>query len=255
MNNDLIPPPSFHLFPLGQDGSSVVYTDELNSLPTVLQLDYEVTVLAARLAFLSQEFRQDGSFERADVYQKAGNIRMRQSRIFELQEALRQLWVTPNVAMIAQDIASLPTRPKHIYGHAAALYRACIIYSHTSMWPGQRLDTSPHYDTEIAVASKQILRMTREALRKDRAGCGWMVFPVFMASVAITDGGQRMLALEILRAIERTSIGRNTANTRRALAVVYEKQNEPFMITGQSLNVDWLEIMIEHDLMVVNFGL
>jgi len=41
LNSDLIPPPSFHLYPLGLDGSSVVYADEVEVLPTILQLDYE----------------------------------------------------------------------------------------------------------------------------------------------------------------------------------------------------------------------
>jgi len=255
LNNDIVPPPSFHLYPLGMDGSSVVYADELEVLPTVLQLDYEVTVLAMRLALLANEFRNDPSFNSADTGLKAQTIRIRQSRIFELQEALRQLWVTPAVIMVNQQADNLPTRPKQLYEHAATLYRACIIYSHASMWPGQRLETSPDYDTEIMVASNQILQMTRKALAEDRSDCRYLVFPVFIAGFVATDGAQRMSALDLLRAMEKNSIGRNTTATRRALAAVFEKQNERFMNTGQSLDVDWMEVMVEKDLMVVNFGL
>jgi hypothetical protein len=255
LKNDIIPPPSFHLYPLGLDGPSVVYADELDSLPTVLQLDYEVTILAVRLALLAHEFRQDTTFNADDVVQRDQAIRMRQSRIFELQEALRQLWVTLGVTAIGENVETLTTRPKQLYEHAATLYRACIIYSHTSMWPGQRLETSPDYDMEIAVASNQILRMARKALAQDKSDCRYLVFPVFVAGFANTDGAQRMHALDLIRTMEKNSIGRNTTVTRNALAAVYEKQNERFMNTGQSLDVDWMEVMMERDLMVVNFGL
>jgi len=46
LKNDMMPPPSFHLYPLGIDGSSIVYGDETETLPMILQLNYEVTVLA-----------------------------------------------------------------------------------------------------------------------------------------------------------------------------------------------------------------
>lgn len=255
LNNDMIPPPSFHLYPLGMDGSSVVYSDEVDTLPTILQLDYEVTIIAARLALLAQEFRQDSGFDNPDLMQKEQVTRIRQSQVFELQEALRQLWAAPGVIMIAHDLDALPTRSKQLYEHAATLYRACIIYSHTSMWPGQRLETSPDYNTEIAVASNQILNMTRKALAEDRSDCRYLVLPCFIAGFASTDGTHRMQALDLIRNMEKSGIGRNTAVTRRALAAVYERQNEQFMNTGQSLDVDWMEVMREQGLMVVNFGL
>jgi hypothetical protein len=254
LNNDIIPPPSFHLYPLGLDGTSVIYLEELETLPTILQLDYEVTTLAARLAFLAHEFRHDPTMNNADAVQKAQVTRVRQSRIFELQEALRQLWLTPAVSMVTQNAQTLPVRPKRLYEHASTLYRACIIYSHTSMWPGQRLETSPDYDTEIAVASNQVLHMTRKALSENRSDCRYLVFPVFLAGFASTDGAQRMFALDLIRSMENISIGRNTTVTRKALAAVYEKQNERFMNTGQSLDVDWMQVMMERDLTVVNFG-
>jgi len=187
--------------------------------------------------------------------QREQAIRVRQSRIFELQEALRQLWVTQGVIMVNQQLDQLPTRPKQLYEHAATLYRACIIYSHTSMWPGQRLETSPDYNTEIVVASNQILQMTRKALAEDRSDCRYLVFPVFISGIVATDGAQRMSALDLLRVMEKNSIGRNTTATRKALAAIYEKQNERFMNTGQGLDVDWVEVMAERNLMVVNFGL
>ena len=255
LKNDIIPPPSFHLFPLGADGSSVVYANEVDTLPTILQLDYEVTVSAIRIALLAQEFRQDFTFEKADARKRDRETRSRQERIFELQEQLRQLWVAPLVSMIGQNMEALPLRSKGLYQHAATLYRACIIYSHTSMWSTQRLDTSPDYNTEIAVAAHQILQMTSRMLAEGRADCRFLVFPVFMAGSASTDGHQRRVALDLIESMETNSIGRNTRATRKALRMVYERQNERFMNTGQSLDVGWMDVLAEQGLTVVNFGI
>ncbi|KAK5188874.1 hypothetical protein LTR92_011123 [Exophiala xenobiotica] len=251
---NFIPDPSSHLYPLGLDGSSVLYAEELESLPTTLQLGYEVTILAVRLVLLAREFRNDATFAIADFMQREQAMQILHRRTFGIQESLRELWLHPAVSMIGQNLQNLPERPKQLYEHAATLYRACIILSHTSMWPGQRLETSPDYDTEIAVASNQILQMTRKAHSENRWHCRYLVFPVFMAGFASTDGAQRMLASDLIRAIEQTSIGRNTTVTRKALTAVYESQNERFMNTGQSLDVDWMQAMAERNMLVVNFG-
>jgi hypothetical protein len=256
LNNDIIPPPSFHLWPLGLDGSSVVYADEVESLPTILQLHYEITILAVRLALLAQELRHDSSISHSIPTQKTQTLRTRQDRIFDLQDGLRQLWLNPGVMMVKEKKPEqLTDRARQLLENASTLYRACIIYSHTSMWPGQRLETSPAYDVEISVASNQILHITTQALAQDRPDCRYLVFPVFMAGFASMDGTQRMQALDLLRAMETSSIGRNTTAARKSLAAVYEAQNDRFMNTGQSLDVDWMEVMKGRDLVVVNFGL
>jgi hypothetical protein len=255
LKNDLIPPPSFHLFPLGIDGSSIVYQNELETLPIILQLDFEVTVLAVRLALLSQEFRQDTTFGSQTSKQRDRDTRMRQSRIYELQESLRQLWAAPGVHTVGQNSDHLPFRSKRLFEHACTLYRACIIYSHTSMWSTQRSDTSPDYDTEIAVASNQILQMTHRILADGRLDCRFLVFPCFMAGYASTVGELKREALELIGRMDGVSIGKNTAATKRALAKVYEKQNERFMSTGQSLDVDWQDVIGDQNMLIVNFGL
>ncbi len=255
LESDLIPPPSFHLYPLGMDGSSVVYERELETLPTILQLDYEVTILAVRLALLSREFRKDPSFGSGGSKQRDRDTRLRQSRIFELQESLRQLWATPQVIMICRHSDALPFRSMRLFEHACTLYRACIIYSHTSMWSTQRSDTSPDYDTEIVVASNQILHMTRRILADERLDCRFLVFPCFMAGYANQVGDPKLSALELIGRMDRVSIGKNTAATKTALGKVYEKQNERFMNTGQSLDIDWMDVIGEQNMLIVNFGL
>lgn len=253
LKNDLIPPPSFHLYPLGADGSSVVYPEERDTLPTVLQLDYEVTLQAIRLGLLASEFRADPAFETYDTRQREATIKVRQNRISDIQEGLQHLWTVPAVQELAH--ARLSSRAQRLFHHAWVLFRACIIYSHTSMWPGQRVYTSADYAGEIAAVSQQILQVSQAIMSNSSGNCRFLVFPIFMAGFASDIGSQKMLAIDLIHQMESDGIGHNTHVARKALEAVYERQNERFMHTGNSLGVDWLQLMMEQGLTVVNFGL
>jgi Fungal specific transcription factor domain len=257
LNNDMIPPPSFHLYPLGMDGSSIMYVEETDTLPIVLQLNYEVTVLAVRLGLLAKELKQEASQERHgfSLHEQHVDIRMRQSRILELQESLRQLWVAPNIMLLGQRLDLLPRRSQQLFQQASSLYRACIIFSHTSMWPSQRLDTGPEFDTEIGQCVAEILHTAEGVVTSGRLELRFIIFPLFMAGFASADGGQKMTALDMISTMEKKSIGSNTTATRHALQIVYEQQTQRFMHTGHSLDVNWSDIMVEQGLQVVNFGL
>lgn len=253
LKNDLIPPPSYHLFPLGPDGTSVIYMEEQETLPAALQLDYEVTVLAARLGLLTYEFRNDVSFDTLSPSQRAMTVKVRQSRILDLQESLRHLWSVPAIRNLSQE--QLPIRAQRLLQRSWSMYRACIIYSHTSMWSGQRMDTSPDYDAEITTAAAQILHLALVAASSNEYNSRFLVFPLFMAGFASTDGYQMMQSLQCMQILEEGALGRNMSTTRKALKTIFESQNEQFMQNGHSLNVDWLQIMHERGLTVVNFGL
>lgn len=260
LENDMIPPPSFHLYPLGIDGSSIVYAEETETLPTILQLNYEVTVLAVRLGLLAAEMRRDAAaltFDNQEVgsHQRHVSTKIRQRRVFELQEAFRHLWLSPSILILGQQLEMLPTRSRQSLEQANALYRACLIYSHTSMWPSQRLDTGPEYDSEIALCVSEVLSIGDRIVRIEKHHLRFIIFPLFMAGVASTDGNEKMLALELISSMEKESIGSNTAATRQALQIIYEQQTQRFMHTGQSLDVNWTDILLEQALQVVNFGL
>lgn len=253
LNHDLIPPPSFHLFPLGGDGSSVVYPEETQSLSIVLQLDYEVTLHAIRMGLLAREFRSDDSFNSADLRSRTIMIKLRQSRISEIQDGLRQLWAVPAVQSLAQ--MQLPTRSSRLFHHAWTTYRACIIYSHTSMWPGQRADIPAGFETEIMAAAQQILQVAQAIVASQTSCSTFLVFPLFMAGYASMAGTQKLLAQELISKIEEKCLGRNIRATKVALDAIYERQNERFLLTGQSLDVDWLQVVAERGLSIVSFGL
>jgi len=254
LNNDLIPPPSFHLYPLGADGSSVVYPEERDCLPVVLQLSYEVTRQAIRLGLLARELRLDESFDAFDMQRRSMAIQVRQSRVSEIREGLQQLWASPSVQELGR--MRLSVRPQRLFLHAWTLYRACVIYSHTSMWPGQRLDMSPDCETEINAASQHILQVSRAIIENDSNSSQFLVFPLFMAGLASTIGREKMLVIDLIKQMEEGCIvGGNTKATREALEAIYELQNEQFMHNGHSLDIDWFQVMIDKGRTVVNFGL
>jgi hypothetical protein len=256
LREEMIPPPGFHLYPLGPDGSSIVYADEITTLPAILQLNYEVTLLAVRLGLLAQELRHDAMMNTSDdSHQRHFDTKLRLSRVFELQESLRGLWIAESVILIGQQVNSLPFRSKQLFEHASSLYRACMIYSHTSMWPLQKQDTGPEFDAEIAHSASDILMTAEKIVNEGRLELRFIIFPLFMAGFASTDGSQKMMALDLVGRMEKSSIGSNTTATRRALGIVYERQTMRFMNSGQDRDVDWLETMIEQGLGVVSFGL
>ena len=257
LKNDLMPPPNFHLYPLGVDGSSLVYAEESETLPTILQLNYEVTVLAIRLGLLAQELRQEVSYNTDEVgsHERHIDAKLRHSRVLELQESLRRLWVAPSIIILGQQLESLPRRSRQLFEHAWTLFQACIIYSHTSMWCSQRLDTGPEFDSEIALCVAEILHTAEKIIKAGGLELRFIIFPLFMAGFASTDGGQKMMALNLITSMERESIGSNTTATRHALQIVYESQMQRFMHIGHSLDIHWTDVMVEQGLEVVNFGL
>jgi hypothetical protein len=262
LQNDMIPPPSFHLYPLGADGSSVVYAEEVQTLPTVLQLNYEATLLAVRLGLLAQEFRKDVTIahiaDGVHPQQKHYDLKLRQTRVFELQDALRHLWASPTIAALFSELSqsdNTPPRSKQLFESAYTLYLACLVYSHTCMWRSQRHDNGPDWDDEIARAASQIISTAERIIDAGRMELRFIVFPLFIAGYASADGNQKMKALDLIQRSEASSIGGNTLVTRRALQIVYERQTSQFMSTGHSLGICWKDVMVEQGLQVVNFGL
>lgn len=259
LKNDIVPPPSFHLYPLGIDGSSIVYGEETETLPKILQLNYDVTLLAVRIGLLARELRAEASEHAftADMLSQGLQIDadLRRSRVQELQEALRQIWDLPNTVRLEQQIEELPSRPRQVLEQASSLYRACMIYSHTSMWPTQRLDEGPGFDNEIAECTRKIFDIAEKIIGQGRYDSRFIVFPLFMAGVSSHSGVERMRAMDLIQRMEFESIGANTATTRRILKMVYERQTERFMQVAHSLDVCWIDIMAEQGVQVVNFGL
>jgi hypothetical protein len=124
------------------------------------------------------------------------------------------------------------------------------------MWPSQRIETGGGPIAEIERSTSSILQVAEEIVNASRFNLRFIVFPIFMAGIASSSGSQKMLALDLLSSIEcHEGVGRNVTTTRHVLQIVYQRQTEGFIKQGHSLDVDWVEIMIEQGLQMVNFGL
>jgi hypothetical protein len=124
LNNDMLPPPSFHLYPLGAEGSSVIYPREEDTLPALLQLNYELSILAAKLGQLARDFRKEATAEAddEDLSLKHSNIRRRRSRISQLQDAFRQLWGASIIASLSLCAYTLPKRSTELLVHVSTFF-------------------------------------------------------------------------------------------------------------------------------------
>jgi hypothetical protein len=116
------------------------------------------------------------------------------------------------------------------------------------------MDTGAEFDGEIANCSSTILQIGEDMIKKARLQLRFLVFALFMAGVASSSGSDKRRALDLISAMENDAVGRNATITRNLIQIVYDRQAKQFMSEGHSLGVDWIDIMIEQRLQVVNFG-
>ncbi|KAL1987628.1 hypothetical protein VTN96DRAFT_2869 [Rasamsonia emersonii] len=259
LKNNMLPSPECQLYPLAANGYSVIYPEESDSLPAVLQLYHKTFVLAARLGFLAADLRR-GSISAAfgDGSTSSGSFAhaaQHSGKLYEIRHSLQQLWQSSNATYLCQRMDSFPQRPKELLQNALTLYHACLIYSYTSMWPGQRMAPDSASDEVIGHHAAVILQVAENIVNTGRFDLRFIIFPLFMAGTATSSGDQKMLAMDLMSSMEKEGLGRNATTTRNLLQIVYERQTLQFMTVGHSLNVDWAEIMMEQGLQVVNFGL
>ena len=131
LKSNAISSPSCHLYPLRMDGRSVIYAEELPTLPIVLQFNYEITMIAVRLGLLSQELRKDITTD--NIVDAITDAKLRQGRVGELQDAMRQLWASPAVANLISKFKSsenVPSRSKQLFERALSRLSRVLLHKH-----------------------------------------------------------------------------------------------------------------------------
>ena len=124
------------------------------------------------------------------------------------------------------------------------------------MWPTQLTDwasptqTSSAQNPETTQCISIILSIATSIVQRQQLDFRFIVFPLFIAGFAAASNADRNQALELITAMERDSLGNNTRATRMLLRVVYAQQDE----RGEHA-IDWIQVMHERGLQVVNFGL
>ena len=133
------------------------------------------------------------------------------------------------------------------------MFNACIIYTHTSMWPTQRLDTAPDYTDDLSRAASTVLQIVSDTSERGQLDHRFVMFPLLMAGVAVGSASDKMLVQDLMRSFEQESFGSNTRATRKLLEAVYEQQNRSSATLGHSLDVDWIGVLGEmgHEMVIL----
>ncbi|KAI9849047.1 MAG: hypothetical protein M1838_000301 [Thelocarpon superellum] len=229
-----------------------------------LQFHLHLLLLTSRLGLLSRDFRRYARQHlsppdpaRVNVEYVVGE-RLRQAT--EIREALRRLWVAGVPASVrlaaARGIHTLPDQTRHLFEQSWALYCACLIYSHCSMWSSQWIEATPDERTEVNHCINNILHIAREYAQPPRTRqLRFILLPIFLAGFASVEPAQKREALDAIRAFERVSLTPSALTILQLLELVYIQQEQSIMELGDAAHVDWVEVMVENGLIVVNFGL
>ena len=129
-----------------------------------------------------------------------------------------------------------------------------MIYTNTAMFLNQS-----HMSPDLSGYIKTILSIAKESLNQQKLERRYIIFPLFIAGTAASIASQNRpltkeymrSALHLMRAFERESIGTNTASTRKILEDVIEKATR---MSGYT-ELDWISVMDDTGLQIVNFGL
>ncbi|KAL8731769.1 MAG: hypothetical protein Q9166_003216 [cf. Caloplaca sp. 2 TL-2023] len=263
--------------------------EEARSMPVVLDFNRKIETLTCRLGLLRRNLQREAEDSaRQGLQMSRSDLLERQRRVTDIQQALRRTWTEQMPPFIAVELRNktLSTRARGIFDNSYALYRACMIYSHTSMYPSQRTTTvspyltpassqssqspnhfsprGPHHSTtwtldqspiptpesnslyEITTSSSEILTLTRNIISSGHHELRFVVFPLFMAGYVLPPH-ERGQALRLMEIMESESIGRNTRATRELLESVYCVQDE----YGGQVDVDWIRMLGERGLQLI----
>jgi hypothetical protein len=87
--------------------------------------------------------------------------------------------------------------------------------------------------------------MSQKSLQADDLQLKFLIFPIFLAGFASNRGEDKVLALEVLRDVEKTSATRDATTIRQLLQIVYQRQEQSMRRLGSPWAVDWKSVMQE----------
>lgn len=119
VKGNMLPGPDTLLYPTGPTGYSIIYPDENDNLPMILQLHHDTFVLAMRLGFLAVELRNEamsspfpGSSVSPATFTHPSNLL---KKLIDLRNGLRLLWESPNAIWLRQNMSSFPPRSVELW--------------------------------------------------------------------------------------------------------------------------------------------
>ncbi|KAI2817775.1 transcriptional regulator family: Fungal Specific TF [Aspergillus niger] len=226
-------------YAVGPSDSEYPHAD--NSLPLIVRLYHDTFILAIRIGLLAVGTRGvKGSY--LNNY-----LGSQQQELREVHDVLKRLWSQQEVGYLYQNQVSLSSQSQSLLQPLAILYHTSLLFSSTSSWPGQRLESGAVADEEIHHHAMRILQIVSGIVEKGREGDRrFIAFPIFLAGAVAPTSGLKMMALELLSNLEEGEIGYNAATTCQMLQVFFERQIQHSQRGGHALEVEWAEVLAEH---------
>ncbi|PWY76178.1 hypothetical protein BO70DRAFT_363739 [Aspergillus heteromorphus CBS 117.55] len=249
LDNQLLGELQSLFYPIGSDGSTLIYAEEYGGVSTIVRLYHDTFYLAIRLGLLAEESRRT----RTPYF--GIHSRSQQQEAKELRDVLIRLWDHQEVRFMFQNHASLPQQSQNMLQQLSILFHTCLLLSYTSLWPGQRLEPGTAPEEEINHHAARILQMASTIIDRGRAGDRWFItFPTFLSGAITASSGLKMMALELLSNIEENEVGYSASTTCQMLQAVYERQIQHSGRGGHALEMDWIDVLAEHGFQLVNYG-
>ena len=253
LNSDLLPPVNP---PLPSPGTATRLrlsngrtSSDLHAAPSMLEFHRIILVQAARFGLLSRDIRNEVAQS-----PQAGPSYHRRQQVEDLRRHLAQTYraYLPRSQDVDCPDPLLPLASRGISEHTYALYRACMIYSHTSMWSTQRLEMTPEESETVSQAAREIRQLALEISEQGFIERKFIVFPLFMAGIASRAAPEQELVLELISVFEQQSIGKVMAATRQLLGVVFERQRASMGMGMDAFAVDWIDTVSERGLQMID---
>ncbi|KAG2025665.1 hypothetical protein GB937_002385 [Aspergillus fischeri] len=215
----------------------------------VLRLYHDTFKLAARLGFLAAESR------RINLPFPCSHQDQRQREVCEWREALWLLWNSPEAQFLARAQESLPLSSQEILWQTSLLYHTSLLFSYTSLWPGQCFGLGAAPQEEVRHHAAAVFSIAESVMAQSKENC-WrsVTFPVFLAGSVTPSSDLKVIALDMLSRLEVQEIGCNATSIRYLFQVVYERQMQQSRGVGHPGSADWREILAEHGLPLVASG-
>lgn len=134
-------------------------------------------------------------------------------------------------------------------------YYTTIVYLHTSMYRGQRMQTSQLQHKEVAVHCRHILAMAALVVTEEPTEQHNIIFSVFLAGINSTNEHDKTQAVGLTRAMEGTGISQNVTQSRELLETIYAEQRRKARSGGNAADIDWITFARDRGTRLVNLGL
>ena len=224
-------------------------TTNLQAAPLILEFHRIILIQAARFGLLSRDIRAETAQD-----PECGLTYHHRQQVDDLRARLMQTWdtYTPRFKAMGCTNELLPLSSRGVLEHTYVLYRACTIYSYTSMWSTQRLQITPQDMQKVTQAAQEILQLAQDIIDHGFYERKFMVFPLFMAGIASKAEEDQEQVLKLLSMFAHQAIGKVMAATRHLLSVVFERQRASMMMGMDAFAVDWMNTVSERGLQMID---